>query len=98
MLRRCGWPMSKTLGNPFDPPIRQLKPAIKFLRQLDVPATRIAAAFSASADHVRHLDSRTPDDHEVFLPASISELARQFQNTSDTKDAFGTKGRLSRSS
>jgi hypothetical protein len=86
--------VSTKAGNPFDPPARQLKPAIQFLRLLDVPATRIAYALGETADNIRHLDTRaSEDDSEILLPASIEDLAVQYQTMSQEKPS-GARGRL----
>jgi hypothetical protein len=63
------------VAKPFDPPASQLKPAIRFLRTLNIPASKIAATLGETADNIRHIDSRFDDGwSEVLLPARISGL------------------------
>jgi hypothetical protein len=67
--------VQKSVVNVFDPPASQLRPAIRFLRKLNIPTSRIAAALGETADNIRHLDSRFDDSiPKVLLPVQISDL------------------------
>lgn len=41
---------------------RQVPQSVRFLRELGVPATRLAGIFGESADNIRHIDSRSYKD------------------------------------
>jgi hypothetical protein len=90
--------LQKSVANPFDPPASQLKPAIRFLRILDIPASRIAATLGETADNIRHIDSRFDDGwSEVLLPVRISDLPHRDRSAFASKserEAFESTTRL----
>jgi hypothetical protein len=79
-------------GNPFDPPASRLKPAIQFLRRLDVPASRVAHALGETADNIRHIDVRSYEEaQEISLPVSITDVFSTPRNRFDPSDISKNK-------
>jgi hypothetical protein len=79
-------------GNPFDPPASRLKPAIQFLRRLDVPASRVAHALGETADNIRHIDVRSYEEaQEISLPVSITDVFSTPRSRFDPSDISKNK-------
>jgi hypothetical protein len=78
--------------NPFDPPASRLKPAIQFLRKLDVPASRIARALGETADNIRHIDGRSYEEApEISLPSRIADSPLLRSSRADLSDKSKNK-------
>lgn len=78
--------VKQSVSGQFGIRARQFPQAIRFLRALDVPASRLAGIFNTTSDNIRHIDSRAYSAIQAsFAPPLLDGDDRQLLKLSEAR-------------